>query len=161
MLRLKDSVCIDAPAALVWDRLSQIDTIDRWVPAIKTVRCATEVTRGRGAVRVCELQRFSVREEFIEWDEGRSFKYRGTGAPMMKWATNRWSLESYGAKTLVTSEVELVVKGGAVGRLLEPVMALAIRLGLPNSLAPLKFYLETGRPFEGKPGRLPRAPATC
>jgi hypothetical protein len=102
-----------------------------------------------------------VREEFLEWEEGTSFKYRGTGAPLMEWATNRWSLEPMGDKTLVTSEAELKVRGGIFGRLLEPVLYLAIRFGLPNSLAPLKYYVETGKPFWGDPRRLPVAQATC
>lgn len=51
-------------------------------------------------------------------------------------------------KTLVTSDVEMVVKGGLFGRLLQPFMYLALRLGLPNGLAPLKYYVETGKPFK-------------
>lgn len=161
MLHLRNSVCIEAPADRVWRYLSKVESIDHWVPAIRHARCDTDQTRGVGTVRICELKKFHVREEFLEWEEGRSFKYRGTGAPMMAWATNRWTVEPMGEKTLVTSEAELVVKGGFFGRLLEPLVYVAVRLGLPNSLAPLKYYVETGEPFKGNPRHLPSADAVC
>jgi uncharacterized protein YndB with AHSA1/START domain len=83
MLHLKSSVCIEAPATRVWQCLSKVETIDQWVPAIRYAHCETGQTRGAGTVRNCELERFNVREEFLEWEEGRSFRYRGTGAPMI------------------------------------------------------------------------------
>ncbi len=161
MIKIRNSVCIEAPAPRVWHYLSKIEAIEHWVPAIRRVHCETERMRGVGAVRICELEKFNVREEFLEWEEGRSFKYRGTGAPMMAWATNRWTIEPIGEKTLVVSESELVVKGGVLGRLLEPIVYLAVRLGLPNSLAPLKYYVETGRPYAGNPRRLPVPQSAC
>lgn len=161
MLRMKTTVCIEAPAERVWEYLSTVENIGDWVPAILSARCETGTRRGAGTVRVCKLEKFTVREEFLEWDEGRSFKYRGTGAPMIEWATNRWTVEAVGNKTLVTSEAELKVKGGLLGRLLEPLVYLAARLGLPNSLAPLKHYCETGQSFTGNPRHLPVPDALC
>ncbi|MCR4265933.1 SRPBCC family protein [Nitratireductor sp. ZSWI3] len=161
MLRMRSSVCIEAPAVRVWQCLSAIENIDYWVPAINRAYCETDQKAGVGAVRICHLDKFDVREEFLEWEEGRSFKYRGVGAPMMAWATNRWRVEPVGDKTLVTSDVEMMVKGGVLGRLLEPIIYLALRLGLPNGLAPLKYYVETGEPFNGDPRRLPLADAIC
>lgn len=161
MLHMKTSVCIEAPAERVWHCLSKVESIDQWVPAILHAHCETDQKRGAGTVRICELDRFTMREEFLEWEEGRSFKYRGTGAPMMEWATNRWTVEPVGDRTLVTSEAEVVVKGGVFGRLLEPIFYLATRLGLPNSLAPLKYHVETGQPFTGNPRHLPVPDAVC
>lgn len=161
MLRLKSSVCIEAPASRVWDYLSRIENINDWVPPILRVRIESAQKRGAGVVRACELKKFTVREEFIEWEEGRSFKYRSVGTPMIEWATNRWTVEPAGSETLVTSEAEIVVKGGFPGRLLEPLVYLAMRVGLPNPLAPLKYYVETGRPFVGDPRSLPTPAAVC
>jgi hypothetical protein len=96
-----------------------------------------------------------------DWHEGRSFTYRGEGAPMMKSATNLWSVEARGDQTLVTSSAEVVLKGGILGRLLEPlVQGLAARLGA-QSMAALKYLVEHGHPYPGKARELGLAPALC
>ncbi len=161
MIKLKSSVCIDAPAERVWKYLSAVENIDLWVPAIKRAWCETSQNRGVGTLRVCQLEKFEVREKFLEWKEGKSFKYVATGAPMLKSASNRWSIEAAGAQTMVNSYSEIVVKGGIFGRLLEPLIYLATRYGFPNALAPLKFHVETGKPFTGNAKDLPLAPVFC
>jgi len=161
MLRLKSTVCIEAPIEKVWKYLSAVENVTLWVPAINKAWCETETNRGIGAERVCELDKFSVRETFVEWEEGESFKYVATGAPMIKSASNRWSLEAVDGQTLVTSYSEIVVKGGIFGRLLEPLIFLATKFGFPNALAPLKYHVETGKAFEGNPKDLPLAPIFC
>ena len=80
MLRITSSVCIEAPAAVVWERLADLESVHLWVNAIRTSQCPT-TSRGVGAVRVCEVPGATVRETIVEWTEGRSFKYRGEGAP--------------------------------------------------------------------------------
>ncbi len=161
MITLKSTVCIDAPVNKVWDYLSNIGDVILWVPAINKSYCENEFDYGHGAIRICELNKFNLRETFVEWDEGKGFKYVATGAPMLESASNRWSLEARGEQTLVTSYSEIVVKGGIWGRLLEPLIILATKLGLPNALAPLKYHVETGKPFVGNAKDLPLAPAFC
>jgi Polyketide cyclase / dehydrase and lipid transport len=161
LLVLKSTVCIEASPEQVWRYLSAVENVTLWVPAINKAWCETKTSRGIGTERVCELDKFSVREIFVEWEEGESFKYVATGAPMIKTASNRWSLEDIEGQTLVTSHAEIVVKGGVFGRLLEPLIFLATKLGLPNALAPLKYHVETGKPFEGNAKDLPLAPAFC
>lgn len=161
MLVMKSAVCIEAPPRQVWDYLSAIESINLWVPAIKQAWCENGQKRGVGTVRVCKLEKFEVREEFLEWDEGKSFKYVARGAPMIESASNRWDLEPEGDKTMVTSRAEIIVKGGIFGGPLEPLIYLATRAGFPNALAPLKYYIETGKPFTGKAKDLPLAPAFC
>lgn len=140
--------------------LSDLEAIHLWVEAIQHSRCPTQ-TRGVGALRVCELKQATIHETIVEWDEGRSFMYRGSGAPMMKSATNRWSVEACGNQTLVTSTAEVVLKGGFMGSLLEPlVRTLATRLGR-QSLAALKYLVEHGHPYPGKSRELLPAPAIC
>jgi hypothetical protein len=97
----------------------------------------------------------------VAWDEGRSFQYRGEGAPMLKHATNVWTVEQHGDQTLVISEAEVVLKGGLLGVLLHPLMRLAFtRLGA-RSMASLKYYVEHGQPFSGPSRELAPAPAVC
>jgi hypothetical protein len=131
------------------------------VPAIKHAHCPAQ-RRGVGASRVCELKQATILETIIEWDEGRSFRYRGEGAPMMKTATNLWKVEAHGpTQTLVTSVADAELKGGAFGRLLEPLAGMVFKRLGARSLASLKYLVENGHPFAGSPGALPLAPSTC
>jgi carbon monoxide dehydrogenase subunit G len=154
------SVCINATAADVWAVLSDIASIERWVPLIQRSYCP-EQSRGVGAMRVCELKQATLRETIIAWDEGRSFTYRGEGAPMLKTAINTWSVEPRGEQSLVTSAAEVELKGGFAGRLLEPLMkAMATRMGA-QSLASLKYFVEHGEPYVGNVRELLPAPVAC
>jgi hypothetical protein len=160
MLKMTDSACVDAPVAAVWAVLSDLVAIHLWVEAIRHSHCPAQ-RRGVGALRVCELKQATIHETIVEWDEGRSFKYRGQGAPMMKSATNSWSVEARGDQTLVTSTAEVAIKGGFLGSLLELlVRALAARLGA-QSLPALKYLVEHGHPYPGKARELGPAPALC
>lgn len=159
MFTMTRSVCIDAPVSAVWAVLSDLDAIHVWVDSIQRSHCPGQ-DRGVGALRVCELSQGTIRETILEWDEGRYFKYRGEGAPMMKYATNRWSVEAQGTQTLVTTTAEVVLKGGFLGVLLQPLVKLmAHRMGA-RSLASLKYLVERGHPYQGK-ARLRAAPASC
>jgi carbon monoxide dehydrogenase subunit G len=162
MFTISASVCIDAPVGNVWHVLSALESVHVWVDPIKRSRCVSEHTRGAGAVRVCELDRnVAVRETIIEWIDGKSFTYTGEGAPLMKRALNRWSVEAHGAQTLATSFAEVELNGGPWGRLLEPLVgAVARRMGA-KSLAGLKYLVENGRTYAGNPRRLLPAPSIC
>ncbi len=160
MLTLKDSVCIDAPLESVWAVLSDLDAVHHWVDSIRHSHCP-ERDRGIGAMRVCELKQATIRETIVAWDEGRSFQYRADGAPMMKCASNTWTVEARGNQTLVTSSAEVVLKGGIFGRMLQPlVRVVARRLGT-RSLAALKYLVEHGHTYPGNPRELGPAPASC
>jgi carbon monoxide dehydrogenase subunit G len=160
MLKLKATACIDAPVERVWGVLSDLATIQHWVGAIQHAYCPGQ-QRGVGAVRICKLSQARIEETIVEWNEGRSFKYRGAGAPMLATATNSWSVEAHGDQTLVTSVAEATLKGGVLGRALEllakPMFA---RLGA-QSLASLKYYVEHGEPFAGRTHDLAPAPSVC
>jgi carbon monoxide dehydrogenase subunit G len=160
MLRMTRSVCIDAAAPAVWAVLSNLESIHLWVDSIRRSHCPAQ-SRGVGAVRVCELKQATIRETIIEWDEGRSFKYRGEGAPMMKSATNAWTVEARGNQTLVTSSAEVVVEGGVFGLLLEPLLRPVFRRLGTRSLAALKYFVENGHPYPGPARQLAPAPASC
>ena len=162
MFTISRSVCIDAPASKVWQVLSQLESIHLWVEPIRHSYCEGSTTRGRDAVRVCELGgNLKVRETIVDWIEGRSFAYAGEGAPLTKRAVNRWTVEERGSQSLVTTTAEVALKGGICGRLLEPLFAaVAGRMGV-RSLAGLKFYVENGTPYQGNARRLLPKPATC
>lgn len=64
MVRLSASVCIDAPAAVVWERLARLEDIGLWSEAVRRARCHGRLARGVGAERTCQLkgnlQRFAA-----------------------------------------------------------------------------------------------------
>ena len=161
MLKLQSSICVNASMDKTWKYLSTIENVDLWVASINKSYCEGNKNSGIGAIRICKLDKFDVKEEFIKWDEGKSFKYVATGAPMIKSAYNHWSIEAFGDETLITSYSEIIVKGGLFGRLLEPLIFLATRFAFPNALAPLKYFIETGKPYAGNAKDLPKAVAFC
>lgn len=113
-----------------------------------------------GAARICELNQGSIVETVLEWEEGRSFRYRGEGAPMMKSANNLWLVEARGVThTLVTSLAEAELKGGVLGQLLEPLAGFVFRRMGARSLASLKYLVEHGEPYAGRLQDLPSGPA--
>ena len=162
MIKLFASVCIEAPAEMVWARLAQLEDIQLWSEPVVRARCEGALSQGVGAERTCELAgNYTIKERWVAWDEGRSFTYEGFGIPLMKRATNRWSVIPQGAKSLLTSEAELEIKGGVLGRILEPILGPLMRRMAPSALAGFKYLVEHGHPYDGKASELPRAPATC
>jgi carbon monoxide dehydrogenase subunit G len=158
-MKMTATVCIEAPPDRVWAVLSKLEDIHLWVRSIRHSYCPGQ-SRGVGALRVCELSQATVRETIVAWEEGRSFTYSGEGAPMMKRATNTWSVSEHEGKTLVTSVAEVELKGGPFGVLFAPLVRIvATRLGA-QSLASLKYLVERGEPYLSDV-RLPVAPATC
>ncbi len=64
-------------------------------------------------------------------------------------------------QTLLTSQAEIVLKGGIFGKLLEPLMyQMSKRMGA-NALAAFKYLVENGKPYKGKHSSLPRVPIAC
>ncbi|WP_109355497.1 SRPBCC family protein [Sphingorhabdus sp. EL138] len=162
MITLINTACIVAPAEEVWIVLSDLEGVSSWVEAIEVAHCVGGQASGVGASRVCELNNgLSIKEKWVEWEVGRSFKYEAVGMPFMKRATNHWSLQEVAGKTLLTSKAEIELKGGRFGRLLEPLMKLLMQSMGPRSLAALAYRVETGKPYQGKHRNLPRVPSTC
>jgi ligand-binding SRPBCC domain-containing protein len=162
MLKMTQSACVEAPVSVVWDHLSRLDQIHVWTDVIHRVEVGGTCSRGVGTERTCELRGSrSVHERFVEWREGESFTYESVDAPLMKLARNRWSLRAEGDRTVVTSEAEMQLRGGMFGHLLGFVLVPLLALVLPNPLAKFKFWVENGRPFEGRASRLPRPSAAC
>jgi hypothetical protein len=162
MIKLFASVCIEAPAAIVWERLAKLEDIQEWSEAVIRARCDGDRSQGVGAERVCELAgNYTIREHWIAWDEGRSFQYEGFGIPLLKHAVNRWSVIPQGEQSLLVSEAELEIKGGVFGQILELILEPVMRRMGPNALAGFKYFVEHGRAYQGKASDLRRAPVAC
>jgi ligand-binding SRPBCC domain-containing protein len=162
MIRLCASVCIDAPAEVVWARLASLEDIRLWSEAVLDARCEGARSQGVGAERTCDLRGgITIRERWLRWDEGRSFTYEGVGIPFVAWARNEWSVQPEGDQALLTSEAVVVLKGGPLGRLLEPFAAYqSNRIGR-RTLAAFKYLVEHGQPPPVKHAKLPRVATAC
>src|SRR5262249_37863940 len=103
----------------------------------------------------------TIREHWVAWDEGRSFAYEGSGISLMQRAVNRWMVVSHGEQFLLISEAELQIKGGVLGRILEPILVLLMRRMASNTLARFKYLVEYGHPYAGKVSDLSLASSNC
>lgn len=158
MIRLSGSVCMNAPAASVWAWLANLEDIQLWSEPVLRARCQGQLAQGVGAERTCELVgNVTITERWVAWDEGRSFTYEGFGIPLVRRACNVWSVHPEGEQQcLLKSKAKLELKGGPLGRLLEPIMAAMLRRIGSNSLAAFKYLVENGHPYGGKHAELPR-----
>jgi hypothetical protein len=162
MISLRGSVCIDAPAHEVWAALAKLEDIQLWSEAVVRARCSGAITEGVGAERTCDLVGgITIKERWLEWDEGHSFTYEGLGIPLVARARNTWNVHPEGERTLLTSHAEVELKGGLLGRLLEPLARYQFSRMGPRTLAAFKHLVENGEPPPGRHSRLPHVPVTC
>lgn len=159
---MTSSACVDAPADVVWAHLAQLDQIHVWTDLIHDSHMSGTCRVGVGAERVCELGAGRRNHERVtHWDEGRSFTYQSTDAPMMRFARNTWSVIPMGDRALVRSEAEFEFHGGWLGRLLGAIMVPLLKLVLPNPLAKFKYWVENGHPYVGRARSLPTPISAC
>ena len=162
MFRMTTSACIEAPADVVWAHLARLDQVHVWTDVIHRSYMSSACATGVGAERTCELAgKRDLHERVIAWDEGRSFTYESTDAPMMKLARNRWSVIAVGDRSMVTSDAEMEFRGGWLGRALGFVLVAVMKLVLRNPLAKFKYWVEKGRPYLGRARALPVPAAVC
>jgi len=161
MFKLTMTVCIEATPGSVWEALARLEDIRLWSRPVISATCEPGRERGVGAERVCQLAGgIQLTERWLRWDEGRSFTYEGHGVPGVEQARNTWTVLPHGSKTLLRTEAEVSLKGGLLGRLLEPVARVQSRRMGRQSLGALKYLVETGFSRIDLPARLP-TPATC
>lgn len=162
MIKLVASVCIDAPVDVVWARLAKLEDIRLWSEAVLDARCEGPASAGVGAERTCDLRGgITIQERWLAWDEGHSFTYEGIGVPLIRRATNEWTVEEQGEQTLLISRAEVVLKGGRLGRLLEPILNIQLNRVGPRTLAAFKYLVEHGQPPAIKHSKLPRVATVC
>ncbi len=162
MFRMSASACIDAPAGVVWAHLARLDQLHLWTDMVHRSYISSPCTTGVDAERTCELAGGRrLHERVVAWDEGRSFTYVSSDAPMMKFARNTWSVTAMGDRAMVTSDAEVEFRGGWLGRALGWLFLPLMQRLLPNPMVKLKFWVEHGRPYDGKASSLPVPAAIC
>ena len=161
---MQNSVCVEVPKDVAWQAMSRIDEVNLWVEMIARSYCISGHNRGLDTVRECVLtNNDTVQEKFTHWDEGNAFTYELTGPAIrgIKWAQNAWSLEAAGGKTLIRSVATIELKWGLLGQALGPFAWFIFSRDMANTMASLKYFVENGRPFEGRSSTLPRVSAVC
>jgi hypothetical protein len=146
----------------VWARLARLEDIQIWSEAVVSARCTGKRSRGVGAERTCDLRGgITIREQWLAWDEGVSFAYEGRGVPLVSVARNEWRVDGVESQTLLTSTACVVLKGGALWRLLEPLVAFqSRRLGI-RAMAAIKYLVEHDRPPNVRHAKLLPVPGIC
>jgi hypothetical protein len=162
MIRLEATACIEAPAEAVWATLTRIEDIKLWSEAVRDSRCESAITRGIGAERTCDLAGgITITERWLAWDEGRSFTYEGVGLPLVASARNTWTVRPEGERTLLVSSAEVVLRGGRLGRLLEPLFRLQFARMGPRTLAAFRHLVVYGEPPRVRHAKLPPIAPAC
>ena len=121
-MHIEHTIEIDAPADLVWSKISNLADIQNWTKAVKESHFHTEKTRGVGAGRTCDVPGFgTLVENVLEWDEAKSFRLSLEGLPFFIGnASGGWRLEELGPnKTRATTFIDLKTRFWPIGALME------------------------------------------
>lgn len=139
---------IDAAPDRVWEILADFGNIYRWNPSVKHSHLTSEATAGPGTGRHCDLGYAGLDEVVTAWEPGETLAIAvtGTGPNPVATAAVTFRLEPAGAEqTTVALDIDYSARGGAVGRLMAPMVDTQLSKGMRALLAGLKEYAETGR----------------
>jgi hypothetical protein len=121
-MHIEHTIEIDAPIDLVWGKISNLADIQNWTKAVKESHFHTELERGIGAGRTCDVVGFgTLVENVLEWDEGKSFNLSLEGLPFfVKEASGGWRLEELGPnRTRGITSIDVKTRFWPIGALLE------------------------------------------
>jgi len=154
MTRITDEIRINAPKNKVWEIISDLGGIENYHPGVKKSYYTSEIRKGVGASRFCELLPMgSIEESATEWEEGEGYVLEvlsGEKLPPFKRAYIRFSLKEEGQETLATISFDYTLKFGPIGRLLDAWLLDAwkvrpmFRKVIPRVLDGLKQNSENG-----------------
>jgi uncharacterized membrane protein len=121
-MHIEHIIEIDAPIDLVWSKISNLADVQNWTKAVKESHFHTEIERGIGAGRTCDVPGFgTLVENVLDWDEGKSIRLSLEGLPfVIKEASGGWRLEELGPnRTRAVTSIDLKTRFWPIGALLE------------------------------------------
>ena len=124
-MQVKRTIEIDAPIEVVWSKISNLTDIQHWSATVNESHYHTDIQRGNGAGRTCDVKGFgTLVENVLEWKENESFRLSLEGLPaFVKEASGGWRLESLGPnRTRATTFIDLHTRYWPVGTLIEKLM---------------------------------------
>jgi hypothetical protein len=110
-VRYSETVDLPVPAERVWESITSDESVGAWGLGVR-VRWTTARPFGVGARRDVDLplRSMTIREEFFEWDEGRSFAFAVYAANrrIFRSFAERWEVEptASGSKFTWTMAIE-------------------------------------------------------
>jgi hypothetical protein len=140
MSRTSSSAFVPAGAEVVWATLSRFGEISQWGTGVDESSLLTAASDGVGATRRVQVGRNALRETITVWEPPRSLGYTILGLPpVVRSASNTWTLEPVGDGTRVTLLSDVTTRGGPlVGRLVVRLLGKAgskLVAGLAANLA--------------------------
>lgn len=121
-MHIEHSFEIDAPIGLVWDKISDLADIDTWTDTVNEAHYHTEIQRGVGAGRTCDVKGFgTLVENVLEWDEGTGFRLSLEGMPFfIDEASGGWRLEDLApGRTRATTFIDMKTRFWPLGAMME------------------------------------------
>lgn len=134
---------IRAPRQVVWDLLADLGGIDQWTPIPKSYY-VSEIKRGVGASRHCDVPGGYLKERAIAWKEGESYTlevYEAGGLPLKKLEAE-FVVRGDENSTVVSTTWHFAMKGGVLAGLLERIAGGRLRKGQRATLDGLKRMAE-------------------
>lgn len=144
MAAVSETIEIARPRDEVWAVLADFGTIVDWAPNVDHSCLTTAIDDGVGTTRRIQAGRNVILERVTEWDPPTALAYELEGMPpVVRAATNRWTLAGAGATT--TATITSTIDTGArppqqvAAKVIGRVLAKASR----QMLAGLKSHLES------------------
>jgi hypothetical protein len=142
------------PPERVWAVLSDLEAVRHYNPTVRTVAVRGDRRSGIGAERVCDLlPKGRVVERVTHWEDGRAvgLEVAESDWPIrfMRWVTR---IEPKGGGSLITQELEYVMKLGPLGWLLDKlVMKRKLTATLDDVFARLAKRAEAAKAASRQP----------
>ncbi|MFN3215128.1 MAG: SRPBCC family protein [Acidimicrobiales bacterium] len=147
MTTVERSVEIPGDADAAWAVLADFGDLARWTRPVQHCWLVSDQTEGIGATRRVQVARMAMIEEIVTWDPERALGYTITGLPpIVRRATNTWTLTPAGAGTRVTLTSD--IDTGSRPPLSLVSRAIAKRLAVASELMVADLATEVARRAE-------------
>lgn len=143
MAEVSESIVIARPRAEVWAVLADFGAIVDWAPNVDHSCLTTAEGEGIGAVRRVQVGRNALLERVVEWTPDEALAYELEGLPpVVRSATNRWSLVGEGGTTTATLTTSIDTGSRPPQRAIGRVVGRTLGKASRQMLDGLKAYME-------------------
>ena len=143
MTEVRESIEIARPRAEVWAVLADFGAIVDWAPNVDHSWLATRAEGEVGAVRRVQVGRNVLLERIVEWTPGEALAYELGGLPpVVRSATNRWSLLDQGGVTAATLTTSIDTGSRPPQRVIGRVVGRALAKASRQMLDGLRVHVE-------------------
>jgi hypothetical protein len=155
MTTVSATIHIDAPTERVWEIVADLGAVATFHPYVTHSYYSSQSKAGPGARRVCKLgPKIAVEETAVDWRAGEAYTLsvafvKGQTPPIRDFQATV-AVQPDGTRTRASIVATYQPKFGLFGWLLDQLMIKRkYSTMLPNVLAGLKHYAETGEVVDG------------